>query len=90
MNKLHSIVPTLFISIIDWLAHTLGIGVGIHPSIIPWMTDIICVIVDTCSTFMVHVPRFDRHEVTVIVVGKEDRHFMSVTSFAMTYRHREL
>jgi hypothetical protein len=90
MNKLHSIVPTLFISLIHRMAHTLGIGVGVHPSIIPWMTDVICVIVDTCSTFMVHIPRFDRHEVTVIVVGKEDRHFRSVSSKAMAYHHREL
>lgn len=81
MNKLHSIVPTLFVSIIDRTAHTLGIGVGIHPSIIPWMADIICVIVDTCSTSMVHIPWFDRHEVTVIVVGEEDRHCMSVSHY---------
>jgi hypothetical protein len=90
MSKLRSIVPTLFISIIDWLAHTLGIGVCIHPSIIPWMTDIICVIVDTCSAFMVHIPWFDRHEVSIIVVRKEDRHFESVSSMAIAYRHREL
>jgi hypothetical protein len=70
MSKLHSIVPTLFISIIDWLTHTLGIGIGIHPSIIPRVTDVICVIVDTCSAFMVHIPWFDRHEVPVIVVGE--------------------
>ena len=54
------------------------------------MTDVICVIVDTCSAFVVHIPWFDRHEVTVIVVGEEDRHCMSVTSLAMAYRHRGL
>jgi hypothetical protein len=90
MNKLHSIVPTLIISGIDRVARTLGIGIGIHPSIIPWMTDVICVIVDPCSTFMVHLPRFDRHEVTVIVIGKEDRHCMSVIGMDKAYHHREL
>jgi hypothetical protein len=90
MNKLHSIVPTLFISVIGGMARTLGIGVGIHPSIIPWMTDVICVIVDPCSAFMVHLPRFDRHEVTVIVVGEKDRHFRSVSSKAIAYHHQEL
>jgi hypothetical protein len=90
MNKLHSIVPTLFISLLSNNGRTLGVGIGIHPSIIPWMTDVICVIVDTCSTFMIHVPRFDRHEVTVIVIGEEDRHFMSVTSIILAYHHRGL
>jgi hypothetical protein len=85
MNKLHSIVPTLFISLLCNNGRTLGVGIGVHPPIIPWMTNVICVIVDPCSAFMVHLPRLDRHEVTVIVIGKEDRHFRSVSSKAMAY-----
>jgi hypothetical protein len=40
------------------------------------MTDVVCVIVDPCSTFVIHVPWLDRHEISVIVVSKEDRHIV--------------
>lgn len=90
MNKLHSIAPTLIISMIDWTARTLGIRICIHPSIISWMTDVIGMVVDPCSTFMVHVPRFDRHEVPIVVVSKEDRDCVSVISIAKAYHHRVL
>jgi hypothetical protein len=90
MSELHSIVPTLIISASDERERTLSIRVCIHPSIIPWMADVICVIVDPCSAFMLHLPRFDRHEVSVIIVGKENRHFRSVMSMAVAYHHRGL
>jgi hypothetical protein len=50
--------------------HTLGIGIGIHPSVVSRVADVISVIVDTCSAFVVHLPWFDRHEISIVVVRK--------------------
>jgi hypothetical protein len=61
-------------ALLDRATPTLGIGVGIHPSVISRMANIIGMIVDTCTTFMLHVPWLDRHEISIVVVGEENRH----------------
>ena len=52
---------------------TLCVRVGVHPSVVSRVSDIVGVIVDSSATFVVHIPRLDRHDITVIVVRKQDR-----------------
>lgn len=51
---------------------TLCVGVGVHPSIISWMADIVGMVIDTCTALVVHAPRLDRHDVPIVIVGKQD------------------